>query len=153
MHNACTMSNIATALKAEIARIARKELRSETEALKKSSSRYRSDIAALKKQLTDLERQLGHLGKHSQGARSARAHLAANEDSGGQGLRFRAPGLASHRQRLGLSAREAGQIMGVSALTVYNWEAGKSRPRRTQMPAIAAFRRLGKREALAALGG
>jgi hypothetical protein len=45
------MPNIATALKAEIARVARKEIKIETEALKSASSRYRSEIAALKRQV------------------------------------------------------------------------------------------------------
>jgi hypothetical protein len=36
-------------------------------------------------------------------------------------------------------------------LTIYHWEAGKSKPRKKQLPAIAAIRGLGKREALARL--
>ena len=48
------MSNIATVLKAEISRIARKEIRAETESLKTQSTHYRSQIAALKRQLADL---------------------------------------------------------------------------------------------------
>jgi hypothetical protein len=42
--------------------------------------------------------------------------------------------------------------MGVSALTVYNWEAGKSKPRRSQLPRIVAVRGIGKREAMQRLG-
>ena len=52
------MSNIASALKEEIARIARKEIRAETEALKKASSRYRAEIADLKRRLAALEQKL-----------------------------------------------------------------------------------------------
>jgi DNA-binding transcriptional regulator YiaG len=44
-----------------------------------------------------------------------------------------------------------GALVGVSAQTVYNWEAGKSRPRQQQLAAIAAIRKLGKREAQARL--
>ena len=36
--------------------------------------------------------------------------------------------------------------------TIYHWEAGKARPRASQMPAIAAFRKMGKREASSKLG-
>jgi hypothetical protein len=50
------MPNIATVLKAEIARVARKELRGETEALKKSNSQYRSQIADLKRRIGALEK-------------------------------------------------------------------------------------------------
>jgi DNA-binding transcriptional regulator YiaG len=61
-------------------------------------------------------------------------------------VRFSAKGLASQRQRLGLAAAEMGLLLGVSAQTVYNWEAGKSRPRQQQLAAIAALRGLGKRQ-------
>ena len=50
-------------------------------------------------------------------------------------------------QQLGLSAADYGRLVGVSALTIYNWESGKSRPRRAQFAAIVAVRGIGKREA------
>jgi len=43
------MPNIATLLKTEISRVARKELRGESQALKKAVSAHRSEIAALKR--------------------------------------------------------------------------------------------------------
>ena len=42
------MSNIASLLKTEISRVARKEVRAETLGLKKAVSVYRAEIAALK---------------------------------------------------------------------------------------------------------
>ena len=33
-------------------------------------------------------------------------------------------------------------------LTIYNWELGKSRPRKEQLAALVAVRGIGKREAL-----
>lgn len=149
------MPNIATALKQEIARIARRETRAEMQALQKSRARYRSEIAALKRDVAGLERQLAAL---SRGAKRSRGggQVGGEQDSASQGadakLRFRPAGLAAHRQRLGLSAKQAGQLLGVSMLTVYKWEKGEVRPRASQMPAIAAFRRLGKKEALARVG-
>jgi DNA-binding transcriptional regulator YiaG len=72
----------------------------------------------------------------------------AQEDdaSPAQGLRFRVAGFANLRKKLGLSAAEMGKLMGVSAQSVYHWETGKSRPRAAQLAAIAAVRKLGKRE-------
>jgi N-acetylneuraminic acid mutarotase len=55
------MPNIASVLKEEILRLARKEARSETNALKKASAQYRRDIAALKRQITDLQRKVAPL--------------------------------------------------------------------------------------------
>ena len=41
--------------------------------------------------------------------------------------------------------------VGVSGLTVYNWEAGTARPRASHLAAIAALRSMGKKEAAARL--
>ena len=57
------MANIGTLLKEEISRLTRKELRIETQSLKKASAQYRSDIAALKRRTAELEQQLSRLGK------------------------------------------------------------------------------------------
>ncbi len=140
------MPNIASALKEEIIRLARKELRSETERLKKASSQYRSDIAALKRRVEALEKQASHLEKK---AKSSQQPMEAS--AGTVPVRFSAKGLASQRQRLGLAATEMGLLLGVSAQTIYNWETGKSRPRQQQLAAIAALRGLGKRQVKARL--
>lgn len=50
------MPNIATALKAEIARVARKEVRSEINVLKKASTQHRSHIANLRRQVEALQK-------------------------------------------------------------------------------------------------
>ncbi len=141
------MPNIATVLKTEISRIARKEVRAETESLKKQSTQYRSQLAALKRQVTDLEKLLR---KQSKGVRAASAALA-NEESARGGLRFRSKGFAAHRQRLGLSAARAGALLGVSGQTIYHWEAGKAKPRANQLPRIDALRKLSKKGAAAAV--
>lgn len=139
------MPNFATALKEEIVRLARKELRSETERLKKASSQYRSDIAALKRQIGTLGKQLSHLEKKSNSGQKPEGSVEASP------VRFSAKGLASQRQRLGLAATEMGLLLGVSAQTIYNWEAGKSRPRQQQLAAISTLRGMGKRQIKARL--
>jgi len=55
----------------------------------------------------------------------------------------------SQRRRLALSAEECGLLVGTSSQSIYNWEQGKARPRASHLPAIAALRALGKREAAA----
>ena len=149
------MSSFANQLKAEIARIARKAVRGETGALKKANAQHRSEIAALKRRLGELERAQARLakGQAGQGERATRRPSAADSETGGgaQGLRFRVAGFANLRKKLGLSAAEMGQLIGVSAQSVYHWESGKSRPRAAQLAAIAAVRGLGKREVAARL--
>lgn len=141
------MPNIASVLKSEISRIARKEVRAETAGIKKQSSQYRSQIAALKRQVSDLQRLLR---KRSSGARSTPV-VATDKESAGAGLRFRSKGFATHRKRLGLSAAQAGALLGVSGQTIYHWEAGKAKPRATQLPRIDALRKLTKKGAAAAV--
>lgn len=140
------MPNIASVLKSEIARLARKELRGETEALKKSNAHYRAQIAEMKKRLQALEQQVKRLGKSS-----TKAAPAATDTDGGPSIRFSAKGFAAQRQRLGLSAAALAKILGVSQLSVYKWEGGKARPRAKQLEAIASLRGMGKREAAARL--
>ena len=144
------MSSFADQLKSEIARIARKELRAETQALKKANAQYRTDIAALKRRLADTERLLARLSRGA--VKSPRSREGVSEAaSPAQGLRFRVAGFANLRKKLGLSAADMGKLLGVSAQSVYHWETGKSRPRASQLAAIAAVRKLGKREVAARL--
>ncbi len=137
------MANIASALKEEITRLARKEIRGETERLKKASAQYRSEIAALKRRLTTLETQLSRLEKAS----TVKAVPVVESSK----IRFVAKGFKSLRQRLGLSAAEIGLLLDSSAPTIYNWEAGISTPREPQLIRIAKLRTLGKREVAAIL--
>ncbi len=134
--------NIATALKQEIARVARREVRAEVQALKKSSSQYRADIAALKRRMAEMEKILGKLAKGSPAKASP-----TNSVESGSVSRYSAKGLAAQRKRLGLSAAQMGVLLGVSGASVYLWEKGETRPRAAQMPAIAAMRGLSKVQA------
>lgn len=136
------MPNIASILKSEITRIARKEIRAELEALKKSASGHRSQIAALKRRAQVLEQEVKRLQKSAPPESGA---LAKAES--GKARRFSAAGLAKQRQRLELSADAVGLLVGSSGQSVYNWEAGKARPRAGHLTAIAALRGLSKNQA------
>jgi DNA-binding transcriptional regulator YiaG len=146
------MPNIAAVLKNEIARVAKKELRQEIAALRKSVSTHRSEIAALKRTLQEQQKALKALQK----ARPAQAESSADEgDADGSRLRFSAARLAAQRKRLGLSAQDFGRLVGATGQAVYNWETGKARPRADKLAVIAELRHVGKRELqarLAALG-
>ena len=140
------MSNIASALKEEIVRLARKEIPTETESLKKASAQYRPEIATLKKRVIALEKRVARFNKSATTAQKAKA----TTDKPAR-VRFSAKGLITLRQRLGLSGGDMGALLGVSAQTIYNWEAEKSRPRQLQLDAFASVRGLGKRQAAAKL--
>lgn len=141
------MPNIAAVLKDEIARIARKEVRAQTQDFKKASAQYRAHIAALRRRVDELERQLKRVGKAS----TRGAAPTGDDEEGGTPRRFSPTRLASQRQKLGLSAADFAALLGVSGQSVYKWEHGESRPRARQLEAIAALRGIGKREAAARL--
>lgn len=137
------MPDIASTLKSEISRIARKEIRSETSELKKSSSQHRSDIAALRRRIEALEKDLKRANRGS--ARTARAEVA--QDSSTVQRRFSSARLAATRKKLGLSAADFAALIGVSGQSIYKWESGEARPRAKQLDAIASVRGMGKRDA------
>jgi len=142
------MPNIATVFKAEIARLARKELRENTDGLKKTVAAQRSEIASLKRRVQALESMVKRLAKGS-GVDEARRRTAAPREaseSDATGLRFRAAGMAANRKRLGLSAADFGLLVGATGQSIYAWETGKAKPRPQALAAIAALRGIGKRE-------
>ena len=140
------MSNFAAQLKTEISRIAKKESRTQAAVLKKAQTSHRAEIADLKKRIASLEAVVRRLGKTA-----ARPIAPPQEEDEPQGLRFRADGFASLRKKWGLSAAQMALLLGVSNQSVYHWETGKSKPRAAQLQAIAAVRKLGKKEVAARL--
>ncbi len=136
------MPNLATVLKQEIARLARRAMRSEIEGIRKATTQHRRDIAELKRQVAQLARQNAALAK-----RGTAAARPAEADAGKPRLRFVAKGLRSQRTRLGLSADAFAKLAGVSAQTIYNWERGEAYPRSEQLARLVALRGIGKREA------
>lgn len=136
------MANLASALKDEITRLARKEIRAQVEPLRKTSASQRRDIAELKRQIADLSRQVKAAGK---------APKAVSEATTAGNTRFSSKGLRTMRKRLGLSAAEFGLLAGASAQSIYNWETDKALPREAQRAALVSLRTLGKKEATARL--
>jgi DNA-binding transcriptional regulator YiaG len=134
------MTNVATALKEEITRLARKEIKAETEALKKASSAYRSEIADLKRRAASLEKQLAKLGKEVSRATPPPKEIYPEK------IRFVAKGFKSLREKLGVTAGEIAGLLDVSPAVVYNWEGGVSKPKQPQLIKIAHLRKMGKKD-------
>lgn len=138
------MSGFNAAFKAEVMRLARKEIRAQVGATQKATAQHRREIAQLKREIKALQSQIGRL-------KSAKPKAAVKAPSVGRGApgspRFSPKWLKAHRAKIGFSAREYALLVGVSMLTVYNWENGKSKPRQKQLEKLAALRSLGKREA------
>jgi len=138
------MANLADALKEEIRRLARKEIKAETRATKQAVAQYRREIAKLKRQVQEQQKKIAFLETQE---RQRIAEPQADDETV-EGARFSARSVAAQRKRLGLSAADYAKLVGVSPLTIYNWESGKTRPRKEQLAALVAVRGIGKREAL-----
>jgi len=141
------MANLAATLKEEIQRLARKEIKAQTGTTKQAVVQYRREIAKLKRQLGEQEKKINFLEKQEQ--RRLGQPQAAEEPAGD--VRFSAKSVKAQRSRLGLSAKDYGKLVGVSGMTIYNWEQGTTRPQKAQIAALVAVRGISKREALVKL--
>ena len=141
------MPNIAAVLKDEIRRLARKEIREQVGPLKKTVHEQRGTIADLKRQNADLLKRLAFLERR-EGKRLATPPPASKAAD----VRFSPKWVAADRKRLGFSANDYARLVGVSPLTIYNWEKGKSKPQAKQLAAWASVRGIGKRQATRRLG-
>jgi DNA-binding transcriptional regulator YiaG len=139
------MTTFAIALKDEIRRLARKEVKAQTSRTAKAVAQYRREIAALKRRVTEQEKKIAFL--EGQERKRVPEVIASKNGS----VRFSARSVKAQRRRVGLSADDYAKLVGVSSLTIYNWEHGKSRPRQEQLASLASIRGIGKREAQAKL--
>lgn len=140
------MPNFSVSLKAEVARIARKEIRVEIEALKKAVAGHRAEIASLKRRAQSAEQALKQVRKAA-----PTASPKAVEESDPRSRRFSLKALSSQRKRLGLSADAVGLLVGATGQSIYNWESGNAVPRQKHLAALAALKTLGKKTAAAHL--
>jgi DNA-binding transcriptional regulator YiaG len=141
------MPNIAAVLKDEIRRLAKKEVKAEIGTTKNAVVQYRKDIAKLKRLVQAQQKEISFLKAQEQKRLGQQPSTEEPIDN----VRFSARSVKAQRNRLKLSAEDYGKLVGVSTLTIYSWEQGKSRPRKAQLSRLVAVRGIGKREALAKL--
>ena len=138
------MPNLATALKDEIRRLAKKEINAATRSTKQAVAQYRRDIANLKRLVRVQQKEIAFLRIQER----KRLSQPPSIDEPVEGVRFSARSVRAQRQRLGLSAEDFGKLVGVSPMTIYNWEHDKGRPKDDRLAAFVALRNVGKREAV-----
>ena len=136
------MPDVASVLREEIGRLARKEIRQQVGPIKKTNTELRRTVSALKNEVTALQRKVTFLEKQEK-----RRLEVEPEENPDKAVRFSPKWVKADRQRLGLSAKNYGTLVGVSSLTIYSWESGKSKPRAKKLAAWAEVRGMGKREA------
>lgn len=147
------MPNLANILKEEIARLARKEIRTHVGKTQKQVAEQRREIAELKRINTDLNRRVNFLEKRETKRLKEPAEPKViiqtpdGKEEPANTARFSPKWLATHRAKLDLSAADYAKLVGCSPLSIYKWEKGESTPRSKQREALAAIRGIGKREA------
>jgi DNA-binding transcriptional regulator YiaG len=140
------MSTLINSLKSEIARVARKELKEELQALRKVTTSHRSEIAALKRQVKSLATALKAVSKTSKA--SSKKSQTTDGPAAVPGIRYSAERLVALRNKFGITQTQMASLLGVSYLSVHKWEAGGAQPRAAQLQKIALASKMGKREVL-----
>lgn len=141
------MPNIAAILKSEISRVARKEIRAETESLRKLVTAQRTAIAALKREVAELRKETK---RTATSAKRPGVDLDAPQSDDVK-RRFSPTRLAAHRQKTGLSAADYGALVGISGQSIYHYEQGKARPHADVVRKLSMLKELSKTQLLALL--
>lgn len=131
------MSTLEQTLKAEIARIARREVKRALMPLQGVVRKQRQQIVALKRAVQ---------------ARATQGHTAAPAvpgvtDEDVKKARFSGRLIQKIRARLGLSRKQFAQLAGVSQFSVIGWERDDFRPRGANRQALIALRKISARVA------
>jgi hypothetical protein len=146
------MSTLIKELKAEIARLARKEITRELTPVRRIGAAQRGRIAELGRQVAALQKELSGLRKAVPAAQAVAP--AAGPEAGGR-FWITDKGVRSLRKRLGLTQAGLGKLAGVSTQTVVNWEGSKGKieiRRKDTVGRLQAIRGMNKRAVKAALG-
>lgn len=151
------MTAFSEAFRAEVLRMARKEIKADVGGLRKTVTAQRSEIAELKQDVKALTSQLKAVLK-AVARQDGAGKASAPEDTDasarrGRRFKFDAQALAAKREQLGISQQAMAALLEASMLSVSRWESGKVTPRAAQLERIQAVLKIGKREARARLQG
>ena len=131
------MGKLESAIKGEVTRLARREMRGPFLLLQRRLRSLRAEIARLAKQIAAQEKK-----------ETARPSLMAEAGALLKDKKvFRlSPGrILGLRKKLGLSQQELAMLAGVTLGAVAGWEKGKFEPKTDKKAALAAMRKMGKR--------
>ena len=145
------MNTFSNAFRAEVVRMARKELKPEIQGMRKALTSHRSEIAALKRDVKALTSQLKAAQRQFKTPVKAAVEEEVPVRKSGRKWVFKPEVLAAKRAELGLTAKEMAKLLQAGHLSVYRWETGKAYPRAAQLLRIHEVLNLGKRKALALL--
>jgi len=135
------VGKIESMIKAEIQRLARREIRSTFRPLKREVRSMRLKVSGLMKGFGTLNRITK---EQAQRAKEQFKLEASPEEI--KIARFSPARIRALRLKKGLSQKELGMLVGVSLGTIVLWEKGKLTPKAERKGSLVALRKLGKRE-------
>ena len=137
------MPDIASVLKQEITRLARKEVASTARQQSRQIQSLKATVRSLRDQVGSLEKTVSRLSRETSRANSQPQAETAPEKA----IRISPKSLRSLRHRLKLTQAQMAKLLGVSTASVTFWESGKTSPRGKNRQAIAELRQMGARDA------
>jgi DNA-binding transcriptional regulator YiaG len=138
------MPNLATVLKEEILRLARKETRTAMKELQQTLRLERQQVRELRTELKVQGKELVSLRKALE-SRAMAAPAASKVSSArvpAKATGWRKDSVRTTRAKHGLSQQAMAKLLGVGLNTVWLWEKGRNNPRTKQQMAILELREL-----------
>lgn len=137
------MPDVGKILKSEISRLARKEANKMTAGLSGSVQDLKKQLRHQREEIADLHKALAtKMDRRDEGKISPEL----TQKKSAAKVRVSAGSIKTHRKRLKLSQKQLAQLVGVTTITVSNWERGKSTPRGDKRDAVAILRGMGLKE-------
>ncbi|RYH31098.1 MAG: transcriptional regulator, partial [Alcaligenaceae bacterium] len=131
------MNTFSNAFRAEVIRMARKELKPELQAMRKAIAAQRSEIAALKRDVKSLTSQTKSTQRKAGVTVPVEATVTATSARKAGKFKFNPQALIEKRKSLGITQKEMAHLLGASMATLFRWQGGVSTPRAAQSERIA----------------
>jgi DNA-binding XRE family transcriptional regulator len=135
------VNTLAAALKAEVRRLAAKEVQKGLRALRamqRQMKKLRLAARANRRGLRSVERSFGRLeARVPSGGRRGRGARLSGED------------IRALRARLQMTREQFSRLLGVSPGSIFGWETGRTMPRGRSMARVLEVRKMGVRRARA----
>jgi DNA-binding transcriptional regulator YiaG len=143
------MNTFSSAFRAEVVRMARKELKPELQGMRKAITGHRSEIAALKREVKSLTSQLKSVRRQtkimSEVGPSEQTKVSKRAVS--EEFAFAPEMLTQMRETLGATQNEMADLLTVTPLSYSRWEKGLAHPRTKQLAKIEELVNMGPAKA------
>ncbi|RME71633.1 MAG: hypothetical protein D6776_09935 [Planctomycetota bacterium] len=133
------MAELGKILKDEIRRLARREIRAETESQRKAVIALKREVRELRKHNEALTKEVAALRRHLPDEVVQKVDKTRKP-------RISARSIRAQRKRLGLSIEAYARLLGASPGSVVNWEQRKTRPAPSMREKLLEVRKLGRRD-------